>query len=124
MCIRDRNTSGCGTTIKDYSFIFKDHSDKSLRKKAKVISDIALDITEYLEESIKLDFTRTNHSKRYNIAYHSACSMQHGQKVHDQPIELLKKTGNNILEVPDGHTYVVVLQVHIIYCMITLPLNC
>ena len=97
------NTSGCGTTIKDYSFIFKDHSDKSLRKKAKVISDIALDITEYLEESIKLDFTRTNHSKRYNIAYHSACSMQHGQKVHDQPIELLKKTGNNILEVPDGH---------------------
>ena len=97
------NTSGCGTTIKDYSFIFKDHADKSLRRKAKVISDIALDITEYLEESIKLDFTRTNNSKRYNIAYHSACSMQHGQKVHDQPIELLKKTGNNILEVPDGH---------------------
>ena len=67
------------------------------------MSDIALDITEYLEESIKLDFTRSNHTKRYNIAYHSACSMQHGQKVHNQPIELLKKTGNNILEVPDGH---------------------
>jgi len=29
--------------------------------------------------------------------------MQHGQKVHSQPIELLKMTGNNILEVPDGH---------------------
>ena len=29
--------------------------------------------------------------------------MQHGQKVHTQPIELLKMTGNNILEVPDGH---------------------
>ena len=97
------NTSGCGTTIKDYGFIFKNHSDKSLRKKAKEVSEIALDITEYLEESIKLDFTRTNNSKRYNIAYHSACSMQHGQKVHSQPIELLKMTGNNILEVPDGH---------------------
>ena len=97
------NTSGCGTTIKDYGFIFKNHPDKVFRKKAKLISDIALDITEYLEESIKLDFTRTEHNKRYNIAYHSACSMQHGQKVHKQPIELLKKTGNNILEVPDGH---------------------
>ena len=97
------NTSGCGTTIKDYAFIFKNHPDKLLRKKAKLVSDIALDITEYLEESIKLDFTRSNHTKRYNIAYHSACSMQHGQKVHNQPIELLKKTGNNILEVPDGH---------------------
>jgi len=97
------NTSGCGTTIKDYGFIFKNHPDRSLRKKAKQVSEIALDISEYLEESIKLDFTRTNNSKRYNIAYHSACSMQHGQKVHNQPIELLKMTGNNILEVPDGH---------------------
>ena len=97
------NTSGCGTTIKDYGFIFKNHPNKLLRKKAKEVSEIALDITEYLEESIKLDFTRTNNSKRYNIAYHSACSMQHGQKVHSQPIELLKMTGNNILEVPDGH---------------------
>ena len=47
--------------------------------------------------------TRTRKNKKYKVAYHSACSMQHGQKVHNQPIELLKKTGNNILEVPDGH---------------------
>ena len=37
------------------------------------------------------------------IAYHSACSMQHGQKVHQQPIDLLKKTGNQIVEIPEGH---------------------
>ena len=98
------NTSGCGTTLKDYGFIFKNHPDKVLRKKAKQISELALDITEYLEESIKLDFTNSkNINKKYNIAYHSACSMQHGQKVHDQPFQLLKKTGNNILEIPDGH---------------------
>ena len=98
------NTSGCGTTLKDYGFIFKNHPDKVLRKKAKKISELALDITEYLEESIKLDFTNSkNINKKYNIAYHSACSMQHGQKVHDQPFQLLKKTGNNILEIPDGH---------------------
>tara|TARA_B100000700_G_C14957162_1_gene814562 strand:- start:1197 stop:1517 length:321 start_codon:yes stop_codon:yes gene_type:complete len=29
--------------------------------------------------------------------------MQHGQKVHKQPMDLLKKTGNKILNVPDGH---------------------
>ena len=46
------NTSGCGTTMKDYGFIFRD--DK-IKKKAKVISDLTKDVTEYLYESLKLD---------------------------------------------------------------------
>ena len=95
------NTSGCGTTLKDYGFIFKDHPDKELRKKAKHISELAKDITEYLGKNIKLNFVPQE--KKYKIAYHSACSMQHGQKVHGQPINLLKQSGNDILEVPDGH---------------------
>jgi glycolate oxidase iron-sulfur subunit len=41
--------------------------------------------------------------KKFKIAYHSACSMQHGQKIHQQPMDLLKKTGNEIVEIPDGH---------------------
>jgi glycolate oxidase iron-sulfur subunit len=97
------NTSGCGTTLKDYGFIFKDHPDRQLRRKAKTISELALDVTEYLQKSIKLNFIDNGNRKKYNIAYHSACSMQHGQKVHDQPIDLLKKSGNNVLEIPDGH---------------------
>ena len=95
------NTSGCGTTLKDYGFIFKDHPDKELRKKAKHISELAKDITEYLGKNIKLNFVPQE--KKYKIAYHSACSMQHGQKVHVQPMNLLKQSGNDILEVPDGH---------------------
>lgn len=95
------NTSGCGTTLKDYGFIFKDHPDKELRRKAKQISELAKDITEYLGKNIKLNFVPQE--KKYKIAYHSACSMQHGQKVHLQPINLLKQSGNDILEVPDGH---------------------
>ncbi len=95
------NTSGCGTTLKDYGFIFKDHPDKELRKKAKHISELAKDITEYLGKNIKLNFVPQE--KKYKIAYHSACSMQHGQKVHAQPMNLLKQSGNDILEVPDGH---------------------
>ena len=96
------NTSGCGTTLKDYGFIFR--SDKDFKKKAKKISELTKDITEYLDENVKLNFiTRSRNEKIYRIAYHSACSMQHGQKIHNGPIELIKKTGNEILEIPDGH---------------------
>ena len=93
------NTSGCGTTMKDYGFIFKD--DKIMRKKAKIISQLTKDVTEYLNENLKLNFKLKD--KKYKIAYHSACSMQHGQKVHNQPIELLSKTRNEVMEIPEGH---------------------
>jgi len=93
------NTSGCGTTMKDYGFIFKD--DKIMRKKAKIISQLTKDVTEYLNENLKLNFKLKD--KKYKIAYHSACSMQHGQKVHNQPMELLSKTRNEVMEIPEGH---------------------
>ncbi len=95
------NTSGCGTTLKDYGFIFRD--DKELKKKSKKISELTKDITEFLSQNLKLSFKKDKNSKKYNIAYHSACSMQHGQKVHNQPIDLLKKTGNKVSNIPDGH---------------------
>ena len=93
------NTSGCGTTMKDYGFIFKD--DQEMKKKAKIISNLTKDVSEYLSESLKLNFKTKD--KKYKIAYHSACSMQHGQKVHEQPINLIKQTGNIVLDVPEGH---------------------
>ena len=93
------NTSGCGTTLKDYGFIFRD--DKDYKEKAKLISKLTKDVTEYLSENLKLRIKKKN--KKYKIAYHSACSMQHGQKVHSQPIDLLTKTDNEILEIPQGH---------------------
>ena len=95
------NTSGCGTTLKDYGFVFRE--DKEFKKKAKKISELTKDITEFLDQNLKLSFKKEKVSKKYNIAYHSACSMQHGQKVHKQPIDLLEKTGNKILNIPDGH---------------------
>ena len=96
------NTSGCGTTLKDYGFIFR--SDENLKKKAKKVSELTKDISEYLDENVKLNFIKKNENeKEYKIAYHSACSMQHGQKVHEVPIKLIKKTGNKVLDIPDGH---------------------
>jgi glycolate oxidase iron-sulfur subunit len=93
------NTSGCGTTLKDYGFIFRD--DKEMKKKAKKISELTKDVTEFLDKNIKLDFKQNE--KVYKIAYHSPCSMQHGQKVHEQPINLIKRTGNEVLNIPEGH---------------------
>ena len=93
------NTSGCGTTMKDYGFIFRD--DKDFSKKAKVISELTKDVTEYIYESLKLNIKVKE--KKYKVAYHSACSMQHGQKVHNQPLSLLEQTKNEILEIPEGH---------------------
>ena len=76
----------------------------NFKKKAKKISELTKDVTEFFDENLKLNFKKeARHAKKYNIAYHSACSMQHGQKIHNQPINLLRKTGNNILDIPDGH---------------------
>jgi glycolate oxidase iron-sulfur subunit len=93
------NTSGCGTTLKDYGFIFRD--DKEIKKKAKKISELTKDVSEFLDKDIKLDFKKND--KTYKIAYHSPCSMQHGQKVHQQPINLIEKTGNEVINIPEGH---------------------
>jgi glycolate oxidase iron-sulfur subunit len=93
------NTSGCGTTLKDYGFIFRD--DKEMKKKAKKISELTKDVSEFLDKDIKLDFKKND--KTYKIAYHSPCSMQHGQKVHQQPINLIEKTGNEVINIPEGH---------------------
>ena len=95
------NTSGCGTTLKDYGFIFR--GDKDFKKKAKKVSELTKDISEYLDENVKLNFIKNNNAKPYKIAYHSACSMQHGQKIHEIPMNLIKKTGNQVLNIPDGH---------------------
>ena len=97
------NTSGCGTTLKDYGFIFR--SDKDFKKKAKKISELTKDISEYLDENVKLNFINNKKENyiKYKIAYHSACSMQHGQKIHDVPINLIKKTGNQVFDIPEGH---------------------
>ena len=94
------NTSGCGTTLKDYKFIFR--LDKEFKKKAKKISELTKDITEYLDENLKLNIKQDD-KKKYKIAYHSACSMQHGQSVHQQPKDLISQTGNEVLDIPEGY---------------------
>jgi glycolate oxidase iron-sulfur subunit len=91
-------TSGCGTTIKDYGHMLR--LDPAYAQKASVVSALAKDITEYLAT---LDLPQSEAGRGIRLAYHSACSMQHGQKIKDQPKRLLANAGFSVLDVPEGH---------------------
>jgi glycolate dehydrogenase iron-sulfur subunit len=90
--------SGCGTTIKDYGFMLR--GDSAYAAKAARISALAADITEYLAG---IDLSPVDESRRLTVAYHAACSLQHGQKITRQPKDLLCKTGFVVKDVAEGH---------------------
>ena len=92
------NTSGCGTTIKDYVNLLK--SDHAYADKAAMISERAKDITEFLYEHNLLPSLPT---QNIHVAYHAACSLQHGQKVLDAPKALLQNAGFTIAQPRDSH---------------------
>jgi glycolate oxidase iron-sulfur subunit len=90
--------SGCGTTIKDYGFMFREDPDYA--EKAARISAIAKDVTEYVTSLTLMEPVRETDLV---VAYHSACSMQHGQAIRTEPKTLLKKAGFTVKDVPEGH---------------------
>jgi glycolate oxidase iron-sulfur subunit len=90
--------SGCGTTIKDYGFMFRD--DPAYADKAKRVSDLAKDVTEYVTSLKLMEPVRETDLV---VAYHSACSMQHGQQIRTEPKTLLKQAGFTVKDVPEGH---------------------
>jgi len=90
--------SGCGTTIKDYGFMFRD--DPAYADKARRVSEIAKDVTEYV---LGLQLIEPVRETDLVVAYHSACSMQHGQQIRTEPKTLLKQAGFTVKDVPEGH---------------------
>ena len=90
------NTSGCGTTVKDYHHMFQgtEHEEK-----AKVIAGLTKDISEILVELELPDRAEND----INVAYHSACSLQHGQQISNSPKDMLKKCGYKISEPKNSH---------------------
>jgi glycolate oxidase iron-sulfur subunit len=90
--------SGCGVTIKDYGFMFR--TDAAYAEKAARVSALAKDVSEYLAG---LTLTRTTDTHGLVVAYHSACSLQHGQQITREPKELLVKAGFRVKDVPEGH---------------------
>ncbi|MBR7653108.1 glycolate oxidase subunit GlcF [Brucella oryzae] len=90
--------SGCGTTIKDYGYMLR--LDPAYQDKAARVSALAKDITEYLT---LIDLPEPDAPQALTVAYHAACSMQHGQKIVRQPKDLLSKAGFTVKEPLEGH---------------------
>ncbi len=90
------NTSGCGTTVKDYGHMFR---NEALAEEAKAVSEIAMDVSEVL---MKLEMDEGT-PKGLKIAYHAACSLQHGQQIKTYPKDLLKRAGFKVSEPVDSH---------------------
>ncbi len=90
------NTSGCGTTVKDYGHMFR---NDALAGDAARVAGIAMDVSEVL---MKLDLP-DGEDKEMVVAYHAACSLQHGQKIKTYPKDLLKRAGFTVVEPADSH---------------------
>jgi glycolate oxidase iron-sulfur subunit len=89
--------SGCGATIKDYGYMLRD--DPAYAKKAARIAALARDVSE-VAASLDLDFKAP---RRLAVAYHAACSLQHGQKIVDAPKALLRRAGFDVRSIPEAH---------------------
>ncbi len=92
------NTSGCGTTVKDYGFMLR--NDPEWADKAARVSALAKDVSEFMSD---LGLMPPAREIELSVAYHAACSLQHGQKVTRQPKALLASAGFTVLDVPEGH---------------------
>ncbi len=90
------NTSGCGTTVKDYGHMFR---NDALAEDAARVAGLAQDVSEVLA---RLDMPRQP-AKEVKVAYHAACSLQHGQKITAQPKDLLRRAGFEVVEPADSH---------------------
>lgn len=90
--------SGCGTTIKDYGHMLR--LNEAYAAKAARVSALAKDVTEVLSD---LDLPLPANPGNAVVAYHSACSMQHGQKITAKPKILLAQAGFTVRDVPEGH---------------------
>ena len=90
------NTSGCGTTVKDYGHMFK---GDALAAEAAEVAGLAMDVSEVLQ---KLDLPK-GAPKGLRVAYHAACSLQHGQQIKSAPKDLLKRAGFTVVEPADSH---------------------
>jgi glycolate dehydrogenase iron-sulfur subunit len=91
-------TSGCGTSLKDYGFIFR--NDPAYADNATLVSRLSKDVSEYLE-AIELGAPKLKPTM--TVAYHAACSLQHGQQIKTTPKALLARAGLAVREPNEAH---------------------
>jgi glycolate oxidase iron-sulfur subunit len=93
------NASGCGTTVKDYGHMFR-AEEAGLAARAARIAGLAKDVSEVLTQ---FGYEATRDTPGLTVAYHAACSLQHGQKITDLPKALLKRAGFAVKEPVEAH---------------------
>ena len=93
------NTSGCGTTLKDYHFMLRE--DAGIAADAATLSAMTRDVSEILDE-LAIEPTAST-APKLRVAYHSACSLQHGQRITAAPMTVLRRAGYEVVGVPEGH---------------------
>jgi len=93
------NASGCGTTVKDYGFMFRSEA-APWRERAEHVSKLTMDVSEFLT---RLEYTPERPPPGLTVAYHSACSLQHGQGITAEPKALLARAGFRVVEPAEGH---------------------
>jgi len=91
-------TSGCGTVIKDYGYMLRQDAD--FAASATKVSGLTKDISEYISG---LELKAAPRQNSIVVAYHAACSLQHGQKITQLPKELLSKNGFVVKDIPESH---------------------
>jgi glycolate oxidase iron-sulfur subunit len=92
------STSGCATAVKGYDHVFR--HDPELGPKAAAVAPLVKDISEVIAQ---LGLGKTSEVPRLRVAYHDACSLQHGQKIKNPPRQLLQEAGFEVVEVPEAH---------------------
>jgi len=93
------NASGCGTTVKDYGFMFREEPSP-WKERAEKVAAIAKDISEVLAQ---FGYAPSREKPSLTVAYHAACSLQHGQKLTTLPKALLQKAGFAVKEPAEAH---------------------
>jgi glycolate oxidase iron-sulfur subunit len=92
------NASGCGVLVKDYGHLLRD--DPAYAEKAARVAALAKDPCEVLDF---LGLVPGTLNQSIKVAYHSACSLQHGQRIPDLPKQLLRKVGFKVVDVPQAY---------------------
>lgn len=93
--------SGCGVTVKDYGQLLK--GDPDYADKAKRVANLAVDISEVISAEIKKSPPGPELRKALKVAFHSPCTLQHGQQLNGRVEALLRQYGFTLLPVADGH---------------------
>ncbi len=92
------NASGCGTTVKDYAFILR--HDAAWAERGATIAALAKDVSEVVAD---LGLSGIKSAGGGVVAYHAACSLQHGQRVREVPKQLLAEAGFTVREPAEAH---------------------